>query len=102
MMLDKGACLDARDEKGRNVLHLSARLPHPDFVLWALAKEKLKLDETDITGETPLMKAAAERQKIAESMKSMTALIGKGANVNFVNPKNGATALLAAAAFNNA
>lgn len=101
MMLDKGAHLDAVDERGRNALHLSALLQHPEFVIWALGKEKIKIDATDSAGETPLVKAVSERVKFAESMKSLTALIDKGAKVNFENPKNGATALMAAATSNN-
>jgi serine/threonine-protein phosphatase 6 regulatory ankyrin repeat subunit B len=57
LLLDKGANLMARDENGRNILHIAALRGHIDVVRFLLNLKKEMIDTVDAFGATPLLVA---------------------------------------------
>jgi hypothetical protein len=96
-LIDKGADVNARDERAHSTpLMVAAKYnPNPDVVI-ALLKAGSKVDAKDRNGATALMYAATGNQ----SSFVIDALIEAGAQVNARNT-DGDTALTLAAAYNH-
>lgn len=94
LLIDKGAEVDARDDRGFTPLRFAAGSSNNPEVLRTLIRAGANVNATSRNGGTPLFSAAATN----ENPEIFTVLINAGANVNVQNPY-GSTPLSMAAQF---
>eukprot|EP00054_Salpingoeca_dolichothecata_P019281 m.119714 g.119714 ORF g.119714 m.119714 type:complete len:281 (+) comp23194_c0_seq3:3-845(+) len=92
-LIAHGANINIRDTRGQTVLHISIGLREQDIFNSLLWTDNIRLDLADNAGDTPLLYALKKNKP-----KHAQQLIKHGADIHFVNPKNGQTALLFACA----
>ena len=95
LLIDKGAEVDARDDRGFTPLRFAAGSSNNPEVLRTLIRAGANVNATSRNGGTPLFSAAATN----ENPEIFTVLINAGATVNVQN-LNGSTPLSMAAQFN--
>ena len=91
-LLQKGADVNARNEKGNTVLWSAARIVKNPEIIRLLLKARAELNAKGIYGDTPLMEAA-----LNQSPEFLSALLVAGADINMQN-NYGETALMRAVA----
>jgi len=79
LLLERGADLMAKDEKGRTALHLAAAAGRTKVVEFLLSRGA-EIDARDSQGRTPLMLAASRGRK-----QTVKLLLDKGADPNAVD-----------------
>ncbi|MEY3221070.1 MAG: hypothetical protein RIT27_2427 [Pseudomonadota bacterium] len=102
ILLQKGADVSIRDDKGETPLHLAVRFEHLNLVMLLLkngsnVEELTEVEETPDSphnGRTPLLVAARSHK----NPDILTFLLKAGANPNFVDSTTGYSALLYIAA----
>jgi ankyrin repeat protein len=91
VMLAHGADVNARVYDGFNLLHLAAQSGAAHLIPFLVARG-CDVNAVNVQGITPLMNAV-----LAGATLAAAALVCAGANVNAVTPREGSTALMAAA-----
>ncbi len=90
----ESSAMEQKAEIDRSESHLSAALKEFGYEKWAEIHDNV--DITDSNGDTPLLFIARNFMATRYLAESLTMLNAQGANLNFVNKKNGLTPLLAA------
>lgn len=110
LLIDRGANLDARDEKGETPLHLAASVGADPEVLLHLITRGADINAVGDDGRTPLHIAAKDRYSISSddnepraseraTLDAIKVLIDKGADMRARSKPWGHTPMEAAAAF---